>query len=101
DWDDLARQRRQGADEHGHEGVMLKLRTSPYVPGRPKGYWFKWKRDPNMVDAVLMYASVGTASAARAIRTIRSGCGRAMRSWRSERPISALPMPNSSSSTNG
>jgi DNA ligase-1 len=58
-WDDLAAQRRQGADEQGHEGVMLKLRTSPYVPGRPKGYWFKWKRDPNVVDAVLMYAQRG------------------------------------------
>jgi DNA ligase 1 len=59
DWDDLARQRRQGADEHGHEGVMIKLKTSPYVPGRPKGYWFKWKREPNVVDAVLMYAQRG------------------------------------------
>ncbi|HUH76472.1 MAG TPA: cisplatin damage response ATP-dependent DNA ligase, partial [Devosia sp.] len=51
DWQDLAQLRRQGADEHGHEGVMVKLRSSPYVPGRPKGYWFKWKRDPNVVDA--------------------------------------------------
>lgn len=59
DWQDLARLRRMGADEHGHEGVMLKLRTSPYVPGRPKGFWFKWKRDPNVVDAVLMYAQRG------------------------------------------
>jgi DNA ligase-1 len=59
DWEDLAQQRRQGADEHGHEGVMIKLRSSPYVPGRPKGYWFKWKRDPNVVDAVLMYAQRG------------------------------------------
>ncbi|HTN64005.1 MAG TPA: cisplatin damage response ATP-dependent DNA ligase [Devosia sp.] len=59
DWDDLARLRRLGADEHGHEGVMIKLRTSPYLPGRPKGHWFKWKRDPNMVDAILMYAQRG------------------------------------------
>ena len=58
-WEELAALRRQGADEHGHEGVMLKLRTSPYVPGRPKGLWFKWKRDPNMVDAILMYAQRG------------------------------------------
>jgi DNA ligase 1 len=58
-WEELARLRRQGADEHGHEGVMIKLRSSPYVPGRPKGYWFKWKRDPNVVDAVLMYAQRG------------------------------------------
>ena len=49
----------RGADEHGHEGVMVKLRTSPYVPGRPKGLWFKWKRDPNVVDAILMYAQRG------------------------------------------
>lgn len=59
DWDELARMRRQGADEHGHEGVMIKLRTAPYVPGRPKGNWYKWKRDPNVVDAVLMYAQRG------------------------------------------
>ncbi|MBU1304122.1 MAG: cisplatin damage response ATP-dependent DNA ligase, partial [Alphaproteobacteria bacterium] len=59
DWDDLARQRQHGADVHGHEGVMIKLATAPYVPGRPKGYWYKWKRDPNVVDAVLMYAQRG------------------------------------------
>ncbi|MEQ1768297.1 MAG: cisplatin damage response ATP-dependent DNA ligase [Devosia sp.] len=58
-WDGLAELRRRGAAEHGHEGVMLKLRTSPYVPGRPKGLWFKWKRDPNVVDAILMYAQRG------------------------------------------
>lgn len=58
-WEDLAALRRTGADQHGHEGVMLKLRSSPYVPGRPKGLWFKWKRDPNVVDAILMYAQRG------------------------------------------
>jgi len=58
-WDGLAELRRRGADEHGHEGVMLKRRASLYVPGRPKGLWFKWKRDPNVVDAVLMYAQRG------------------------------------------
>lgn len=58
-WADLGAIRRRGADEHGHEGVMIKLRASPYVPGRPKGLWYKWKRDPNLVDAVLMYAQRG------------------------------------------
>ena len=58
-WEELADLRRRGAAEHGHEGVMLKLRSSPYVPGRPKGLWYKWKRDPNVVDAVLMYAQHG------------------------------------------
>ena len=30
---------------NGIEGLMLKRRDSPYVAGRPKGHWFKWKRD--------------------------------------------------------
>src|SRR5262249_33813946 len=58
-WDEPGDIRRRGADENGHEGVMVKLKTSPYVPGRPKGLWYKWKRDPNVVDAILMYAQRG------------------------------------------
>jgi DNA ligase-1 len=41
------------------EGLMLKRLDSVYEPGRPKGPWFKWKRDPHTVDAVLMYAQRG------------------------------------------
>ena len=41
------------------EGIMLKRWDSAYVPGRPRGPWFKWKRDPFAVDAVLMYAQRG------------------------------------------
>jgi DNA ligase 1 len=41
------------------EGVMIKRLASPYLPGRPRGEWFKWKRDPFLVDAVLMYAQRG------------------------------------------
>jgi DNA ligase-1 len=41
------------------EGVMVKRLDSTYVAGRPKGPWFKWKRDPHTVDAVLMYAQRG------------------------------------------
>ena len=41
------------------EGLMLKRWDSVYEPGRPKGPWFKWKRDPYTVDAVLMYAQRG------------------------------------------
>jgi DNA ligase-1 len=29
------------------------------MPGRPKGLWWKWKRDPMIIDAVLMYAQRG------------------------------------------
>lgn len=38
---------------------MIKRRDSPYVGGRPRGPWFKWKRDPHVVDAVLLYAQRG------------------------------------------
>ena len=57
-WDDLARLRAAPPDPI-IEGVMLKRRDSPYLPGRPKGLWWKWKRDPHTIDAVLMYAQRG------------------------------------------
>ncbi|MGH7056910.1 MAG: cisplatin damage response ATP-dependent DNA ligase [Acetobacteraceae bacterium] len=41
------------------EGLMLKRADSPYVAGRPKGLWWKWKRAPLSVDAVMMYAQRG------------------------------------------
>lgn len=41
------------------EGLMLKRWDSTYEAGRPKGLWFKWKRDPFLVDAVLLYAQRG------------------------------------------
>ena len=57
-FDDLIAARRQ--PPHAViEGLMLKRWDSPYVPGRPKGPWFKWKQDPHTVDAVLMYAQRG------------------------------------------
>ncbi|HXW26975.1 MAG TPA: cisplatin damage response ATP-dependent DNA ligase, partial [Xanthobacteraceae bacterium] len=64
-WDDLAAARADpaahgaGADAEAVEGVMLKRRDAPYVPGRPKGLWWKWKRGPILIDAVLMYAQRG------------------------------------------
>jgi DNA ligase-1 len=49
-----------GARETGIEGLMLKRRDSPYIAGRPKGHWYKWKRAPLLIDAVLMYAQRGS-----------------------------------------
>ena len=57
-WNQL-REFRDGARERAIEGLMLKRRDSPYVSGRPKGPWFKWKRDALTVDTVLMYAQRG------------------------------------------
>jgi len=48
------------AREDGVEGLMLKRKSSPYLSGRPKGHWFKWKRAPLTLDCVLMYAQRGS-----------------------------------------
>jgi DNA ligase 1 len=64
-WEELAAARADpsaasaGVDAQAVEGVMIKRRDSQYLPGRPKGPWWKWKRDPFVVDAVLMYAQRG------------------------------------------
>jgi DNA ligase-1 len=60
-WEDLGDQRdkARGSREAEVEGVMLKRKDSVYQPGRPKGPWFKWKRAPLTIDAVLMYAQRG------------------------------------------
>ena len=51
---------RAGTRAASIEGLMLKRADSPYVPGRPKGQWWKWKRDPLIIDAVMMYAQRGS-----------------------------------------
>jgi DNA ligase-1 len=50
---------RDGTRAASIEGLMLKRGDSAYVPGRPKGQWWKWKRDPLTIDAVVMYAQRG------------------------------------------
>jgi DNA ligase-1 len=57
-FDDLAAIR-EGARAASIEGLMLKRGDGAYVPGRPKGQWWKWKRDPLTIDAVMMYAQRG------------------------------------------
>jgi DNA ligase-1 len=48
------------ARQEGIEGLMLKRWTSPYLSGRPRGHWFKWKRAALTLDCVLMYAQRGS-----------------------------------------
>ncbi len=65
DWAELTQARKlpeqagAGTDAPAVEGIMLKRREALYLPGRPKGPWWKWKRDPFIIDAVLMYAQRG------------------------------------------
>lgn len=58
---DLHRYRTSAADELNTptEGLMLKLKQASYVPGRPAGKWYKWKKSPETIDAILMYAQRG------------------------------------------
>jgi len=60
-WAELAALRADppAGDPQIAEGLMLKRLDSIYEAGRPKGPWFKWKRDPYLIDAVLMYAQRG------------------------------------------
>ncbi|GAB5563113.1 MAG: ATP-dependent DNA ligase [Winogradskyella sp.] len=42
------------------EGLMLKMKQSPYHTGRKKGDWWKWKVDPLTIDVVMIYAQKGS-----------------------------------------
>ncbi|MCY4191298.1 MAG: cisplatin damage response ATP-dependent DNA ligase [Rhodospirillaceae bacterium] len=57
-WEGVAKLQAE-ARRLGREGLMLKRRDSIYEPGRKIGQWYKWKRDPLLADAVLMYAQRG------------------------------------------
>lgn len=41
------------------EGFMFKRLDSLYVAARPMGQWYKWKRDPYLIDAIMIYAQRG------------------------------------------
>ena len=70
---DLAAIRERARDE-AIEGVMLKRRDSAYVTGRKTGLWFKWKRDPLLVDCVLMYAQRGSGKRSSFYSDYTFGC---------------------------
>jgi len=57
-WDELVQERDRSREMHS-EGLMLKRKDSPYLVGRKKGDWWKWKVDPLTIDAVLTYAMRG------------------------------------------
>ncbi|MEO5683854.1 MAG: ATP-dependent DNA ligase [Chitinophagaceae bacterium] len=57
-WAELASIRFASRDM-GAEGLMLKRKDSPYLAGRKRGDWWKWKIDPLVIDCVLIYAQKG------------------------------------------
>jgi DNA ligase-1 len=58
-WDSLIPLRAIARAEHA-EGLMIKRASSPYLSGRKKGDWWKWKLDPLTIDAVMIYAQSGS-----------------------------------------
>jgi len=58
DWSDAVTEREKSR-EIKSEGLMIKHKDSPYLVGRKKGDWWKWKVDPMTIDAVLTYAMRG------------------------------------------
>jgi len=50
--------------EYGAEGLVIKASNSPYLVGRKRGYWWKYKLDPMSLDAVLIYAQAGSGKRA-------------------------------------
>ncbi len=59
-----------------YEGLMLKRWDSPYLAGRLKGYWWKWKRDAQLVDCVMMYAQRGHGRRSSYYSDYTFGCWR-------------------------
>lgn len=57
-WEEAALER-ENSREVKSEGLMLKRLDSPYLVGRKKGDWWKWKVDPLTIDGVLTYAMRG------------------------------------------
>ena len=57
-WEELAQIQSQSRN-HGAEGIMLKRKNSTYQVGRKRGDWWKWKIDPLVIDAVMVYAQKG------------------------------------------
>ena len=73
DFDELAALRASARDE-AIEGLMLKRRDSAYIAGRKAGLWYKWKRDPLLVDCVLMYAQRGNGKRSSFYSDYTFGC---------------------------
>ena len=65
---------RGGSRDEAIEGLMLKRKDSPYIAGRRVGYWYKWKRDPLLIDCVLMYAQRGSGKRSSFYSDYTFGC---------------------------
>ncbi len=58
EWKELTEVRSDSRANHC-EGLMIKRKSATYQVGRKKGDWWKWKVDPLVIDAVMIYAQRG------------------------------------------
>ena len=59
DWNELRQIKIETTEKFNQEGLMIKSKNSLYLSGRPRGPWFKWKKNPLFLDTILMYAQRG------------------------------------------
>lgn len=61
---EVLRALREASRQQGAEGLVIKAADSPYLVGRKRGYWWKYKVNPMSLDAVLIYAQAGSGKRA-------------------------------------
>ncbi|MFM7450162.1 MAG: ATP-dependent DNA ligase [Leptolyngbyaceae cyanobacterium] len=57
-------QLRERSRQQGAEGLVIKAVDSPYLVGRKRGHWWKYKVNPMSLDAILIYAQAGSGKRA-------------------------------------
>ena len=62
-WDEVENIRKSSR-KYNTEGLVIKLKNSKYLSGRKKGNWWKYKLDPLQLDAILIYAKIGSGKRA-------------------------------------